>query len=163
MLPDLSGYNIIPFFRASSECIIIMLSALEDSKSKHIAYQHGADDYVTKPFDMFILLDKLRVVSKRLISQMGILYIGDIILDTKMNTLQCNDRVAYLQPSQSRLLEDLYQSYLFPHSQPLISGESQYMIISRLRKQIQEIGSTSVFIESRYSKGYALIILGDAH
>ena len=41
MLPDLSGYNIIPFFRASSECIIIMLSALEDSESKHIAYLSG--------------------------------------------------------------------------------------------------------------------------
>jgi DNA-binding response OmpR family regulator len=163
MLPDLLGYNIIPFFRTASECRIIMLSALEDSKSKHLAYQHGADDYITKPFDVFILLDKLRVISKRIISQMGIIYIGDTILDTKKNILQCNSRIAYLQPSQCRLLVDLYKSYLFPNNQLVISGESQYMIVSRLRKHIQEIRSTSVFIESRYSKGYTLVILEDVH
>ncbi len=169
MLPGGSGYELVPFFREYEHCRILMLTALNDAASKKASYSSGADDYITKPFDMFELIYKLRAVSRQLLSHMQVIQIGDMTLQTEEHLLHRGEKRAYLQPSQTRLLRKLYLAYLEhetyseePAAVPS-KGEpdSTYMQISRLRKKIREVDSQTVLIESVYGKGYTLSIIDE--
>mgnify|MGYP003347330448 CR=1 FL=1 len=59
MLPDGSGHDVCREIRATSTVPIIMLTALDDEVDKVVGLELGADDYITKPFDIEEL--KLRV------------------------------------------------------------------------------------------------------
>ena len=62
MMPDMDGYEVCRQLRsedATKNTLIIILSAKTDSEAIQKAYQSGADDYITKPFDFPVLLDKM--------------------------------------------------------------------------------------------------------
>ena len=65
MLPDCSGIDVCRELRAWSDLPIIVLSAVTDEPSKIEALQHGADDYVTKPFAPGELVARLQAVLRR--------------------------------------------------------------------------------------------------
>ncbi len=172
MLPREQGHTLIPYLREFKETYILMLTALDDSSSKRLCYTLGADDYMTKPFDMHELLFKLQAVSRRLISRRNIFRIGDIILDMEASQVQCHERTVPLQPSQAKLLKALYQkynehTYLTKHdlsewNRAEFDTEENpriHTLTARLRKNLSELGCTRLMIESVYGKGYQLIIL----
>jgi two-component system, OmpR family, KDP operon response regulator KdpE len=64
-LPDISGLDVIRAVRAYSSVPIVVLSARVASSDKITALDLGADDYVTKPFDVNELLARLRAVTRR--------------------------------------------------------------------------------------------------
>jgi two-component system KDP operon response regulator KdpE len=64
-LPDLDGVEVCKRIRAFSEVPILVLSALGSEERKVEALDHGADDYVTKPFGMAELEARLRVLLRR--------------------------------------------------------------------------------------------------
>ena len=169
MLPGGSGYELVPFFREFENCRILMLTALDDAASKKASYSAGADDYITKPFDMFELIYKLRAVSRQLQSTMQVIQIGDMTLHTEEHILRRGEKKAYLQPAQSRLLRKLYFAYLeqetYSDEPTAVSSkgepDSTYMQISRLRKKIREVDSQTVLVESVYGKGYTLSIIDE--
>src|ERR1700753_4287325 len=59
-LPDQDGFSVIQEIRKSALTPIIVLSARNDVEGKVKALELGADDYVTKPFDMEELLARLK-------------------------------------------------------------------------------------------------------
>ena len=61
-LPGLGGIGVIEALRGWSTVPIIVLTARDDEQSKVIALDAGADDYITKPFGMPALLEKIRAV-----------------------------------------------------------------------------------------------------
>jgi two-component system KDP operon response regulator KdpE len=65
-LPDLDGVDVIRSLRAWTDVPIIVLSGRAGSSDKIAALDAGADDYVTKPFNIEELLARMRVVSRRL-------------------------------------------------------------------------------------------------
>ncbi|WP_375492944.1 response regulator transcription factor [uncultured Jatrophihabitans sp.] len=65
-LPDMSGVDVIRSVRAFATTPIIVLSARSGSADKVHALDLGADDYVTKPFNMDELLARLRATNRRL-------------------------------------------------------------------------------------------------
>jgi two-component system KDP operon response regulator KdpE len=82
-LPDLDGVEVIGGLRGWTDVPIIVLSGRADSTDKVAALDAGADDYVTKPFNMDELLARMRAVSRR---QAGDdtppqVRIGDVIVD----------------------------------------------------------------------------------
>src|ERR1700723_2554784 len=82
-LPDLDGVEVIAGLRGWTDVPIIVLSGRADSTDKVAALDAGADDYVTKPFNMDELLARMRAVSRR---QAGDdtppqVRIGDVIVD----------------------------------------------------------------------------------
>jgi DNA-binding response OmpR family regulator len=172
MLPKEQGYMLIPSLREYKETYILMLTALNDSYNKQFCYMLGADDYMTKPFDMYELLYKLQAVGRRVVSRKNIFRIGDIILDMETNRVQCHERTVPLQPSQAKLLKALYQkynehTYLTKHDlsewhRAEFDAEENpriHTLAARLRKNLLEIGCTRLMIESVYGKGYRLVIL----
>jgi len=64
-LPDLDGVEVCSRIRAFSDVPVIVLSALGSEARKVEALDHGADDYVTKPFGMAELEARLRVLLRR--------------------------------------------------------------------------------------------------
>jgi two-component system KDP operon response regulator KdpE len=64
-LPDIDGMSVIQAFRSWSKAPIIVLSGRTGSGDKIGALDSGADDYVTKPFDMAELLARLRAALRR--------------------------------------------------------------------------------------------------
>jgi DNA-binding response OmpR family regulator len=144
-----------------------MLTALDDDQSKRIAYENGADDYITKPFDINELIYKLTAISRRLLFEQKQVEIGDITFDPLTNLLRCQEKSFYIQPSQMKLLKQLYTKYLeetyFPKNGLAgmegveLSEESRIQtLIARLRKNLIDIGSKTISIETLYGKGYRL-------
>jgi two-component system KDP operon response regulator KdpE len=64
-LPDIDGLDVIRALRGSSNVPIVVLSARVGSSDKVLALDLGADDFVTKPFDMNELLARLRAATRR--------------------------------------------------------------------------------------------------
>ena len=65
MLPELDGWQVCREIRKKSQCPIIMLTAKGEVFDKVLGLELGADDYVTKPFSMKILLKKVYVILSR--------------------------------------------------------------------------------------------------
>ncbi len=61
-LPDLDGLTLLAQLREWSHVAVIVLTARDDEQSRLRAFEIGADDYVTKPFDMTDLIERISVV-----------------------------------------------------------------------------------------------------
>ena len=65
-LPDGSGFDFCEEIRKSSNVHIIMLTALDQEVDIVTGYEIGADDYITKPFSLIVLISKVNAVMKRI-------------------------------------------------------------------------------------------------
>lgn len=65
MLPKIDGYGVCEVIRQSSDVPIIMLTALDDEQNQLKGLDLQADDYITKPFSMPVLLRKIGAVLRR--------------------------------------------------------------------------------------------------
>lgn len=65
VLPDGEGINLIPRFRANSNAPIIVISGKSDTTEKVVCLEMGADDYMTKPFELRELSARIKAVLRR--------------------------------------------------------------------------------------------------
>jgi two-component system OmpR family response regulator len=65
MLPGQSGLELCAEFRKSSDTPIILLTAKTEEKDRIAGLEHGADDYVTKPFSPLELMARIKAVMRR--------------------------------------------------------------------------------------------------
>ena len=65
MLPKIDGYGVCEVIRQKSDVPIIMLTAMDDEESQLKGLDLQADDYITKPFSMPVLLRKIAAVLRR--------------------------------------------------------------------------------------------------
>ena len=111
-LPDLDGVDVVKGIRAWSATPILVLSARTDSHDKVQALDAGADDYVTKPFDVDELLARLRAVTRRGggTGPRDTVLLGDVTVDLDATTATRADGTAVrLTPTEWRLLAALLQ------------------------------------------------------
>jgi two-component system KDP operon response regulator KdpE len=109
-LPDLTGMDVIRGVRAYSETPIVVLSARTASSEKISALDVGADDYVTKPFNIGELLARLRAVTRRSGQPEAheSIRIGTVTLDLAAKTAADDSgEKIHLTPTEWRLLEAL--------------------------------------------------------
>jgi DNA-binding response OmpR family regulator len=83
MLPSLDGFAITRELRKESLIPIVMLTARTDATDVIVGLELGADDYVTKPFDMPVLVARCRAVLRRASSEPAetLVRVGDIEVD----------------------------------------------------------------------------------
>jgi len=109
-LPDISGLDVIRGLRGYTSVPIIVLSARTGSTDKVTALDLGADDYVTKPFNIDELLARLRAATRRAAANESLppVRIGSTVVDleAKVVTDSSGDRV-HLTPTEWHLLEAL--------------------------------------------------------
>lgn len=65
MLPGLDGLTVCSKIREESNVPVIMLTAKSEGRDKLIGFEYGADDYITKPFDILELKARIRVILRR--------------------------------------------------------------------------------------------------
>ena len=65
MLPKIDGFAVCQLIRRQSQVPILMLTALDGEEQQLRGYGLDIDDYITKPFSMAVLLEKIRVILRR--------------------------------------------------------------------------------------------------
>ena len=110
MLPGKNGFEILRYLRQEKiKTPIIMLTAKSEIDDKLNGLEHGADDYITKPFAMRELIARIKAVLKRTnnIENTDYLEYGDIVLDLKNAKLMCNNNEIQISGKELELLEQL--------------------------------------------------------
>ena len=86
MIPKIDGFAVCELIRKRSDVPLMFMSALSDDKSLIKAYDMMADDYVTKPFSMPVLIRKVKALIRRTDSSSSgkdrILSYEDLLIDT---------------------------------------------------------------------------------
>jgi DNA-binding response OmpR family regulator len=112
MLPGLSGTAVARKLReARNQTPILMLTARDSTADTVAGLDSGADDYLTKPFSIDVLLARLRAVSRRgVIARPLCLEIGDVRLDPASHGVTRAGVELALTPREYRLLELLMRN-----------------------------------------------------
>jgi two-component system alkaline phosphatase synthesis response regulator PhoP len=115
MLPGTDGTEVARRLKSDSRTAqipIIMLTAKSEETDVVVGLTLGADDYVTKPFSVKILLARLNTVLRRAESQqptenMGLLKAGPLTIDTSKHEVTVNGELANLTLTEFKLLSAL--------------------------------------------------------
>lgn len=113
MLPGLDGLSLIERLRSEKVCFpIIVLSAKRAIEDRVLCLQHGADDYVSKPFAFTELLARTQAVMRRArgASEPSRLEVSDVVLDRFSREVTRAGRRIDLQPREFALLEHLMRN-----------------------------------------------------
>jgi DNA-binding response OmpR family regulator len=112
MLPGMSGTAVARKLREGrNQTPILMLTARDAPADVVTGLDSGADDYLTKPFSIEILLARLRAVSRRgAVARPVCLEIGDIRLDPASHRVTRGEELLALTPREYRLLELLMRN-----------------------------------------------------
>ena len=86
MLPDVSGFELGRVLRHGGKTPIIILSARGEKADKLTGLRLGADDYVTKPFDMEELVARINTVLRRVRPTIDAIRLGGVTIDFRSST-----------------------------------------------------------------------------
>jgi two-component system KDP operon response regulator KdpE len=110
-LPDIDGLALVPTIRANTAAPIIVVSAREQDSDKVKALDHGANDYLTKPFSVPELMARIRVAlrNRALVGSTPrtIVSFGDYRLDLSGRQLLREDQHVLLSATEFKLLSTL--------------------------------------------------------
>ena len=108
MMPKIDGYAVCEIIRRTSHIPIIMLTAMDEEEAQVKAFELQADDYITKPFSLKLVLMRIEAVIRRTkakIENHTILISHGIKLDTAEHTVKVNDTEIYLTQLEFDILE----------------------------------------------------------
>jgi two-component system KDP operon response regulator KdpE len=114
-LPDIDGVEVVRGLRGWTTVPILILSGRDHSRAKVNALDAGADDYVTKPFNVDELLARLRAIARRTGDETAepVVRVGDYLVDLQARRVTAADDAATtvddvrLTPTEWQLLEEL--------------------------------------------------------
>jgi two-component system, OmpR family, KDP operon response regulator KdpE len=112
-LPDIQGLDLLRTIRERDESVpVVVLSSRSDEAAKVDALDHGANDYVTKPFGMDELLARMRTALRHQLHVQGerpVFRAGDLSVDLVRRIVKVSDREVKLSPKEYELLRVLVQ------------------------------------------------------
>lgn len=167
MLPLKTGEEVLKELRKVKQTPVIIISAKSEVYSKIELFKIGADDYITKPFDIDEVMLRIQAVLRRTEQQVTeLLEFKDIKLDTNSKRVYVNDREITCTVTEYEILElmlknpkmifskqRLYESVL---GDAYLSDDNTMNVhISNLRKKIAK-HTTEEYIETVYGLGYRL-------
>ncbi|ANE47829.1 PhoB family transcriptional regulator [Paenibacillus swuensis] len=122
MLPELNGIEVLRRFRQNNTATPVMMVTARDTIPEKVSgFEHGANDYVTKPFAIEELLARIRNLL-RLVQQQGVtshlIEVDDLSIDTRTRSVIRSGRNVELTPKEFDLL-----AYLAERSNQVISRE----------------------------------------
>jgi len=168
MLPDGSGLEILEKFRKTGKKTpVLILSALGGVQDRVCGLDHGADDYLVKPFEPAELLARVRALVRRKYTQPDpIISIADLSINTRTREVKRGDRHIELKPKEYSVLEILARNINAPITRTMMwehlydwdyDGMSNTVdvYVSRLRAKIDKEGERAL-IHTVRGVGYML-------
>ena len=168
-LPYFNGYYWCTEIRKISQVPIIFVSSQSDRMDIVMAIQMGADDFISKPFDLTVALAKIQALLRRTYDFTGndvYLSYQQVYLKTNELKVQYQDQEVALTKNEIKILEVLFlQKGAFVSREAImmklwendsfIDDNTLAVNINRLRKKLAEINVTS-FIVTKKGFGYGL-------
>jgi DNA-binding response OmpR family regulator len=173
-LPGMDGLDALPHFRQRFGSPVIFLTARRRELDEVLGLELGADDYITKPFDLDVLLAHIKAVLRRGHPQQVLeppgpapISVGDLAIDPVAHTVTVGERPIILPPREFDLLYTLAQQpgrvmavddLIARVWGPEYEGESQvvYVHVRWLREKIEQNPNNPQRIITVRGVGYKL-------
>lgn len=153
MLPDIKGWDVCAELRRNKFTTpILMLTALDSIENKIRGLDSGADDYLTKPFDLGELLARVRSLMRRQTQQKtSIIQVGDLTMDTSERTVTRAGKDIKLSAKEFAMLE-----YFVLHKNKVLTREmiSEHVWDMNFDPQSNVIDSFVRFLRQKVDKDF---------
>ena len=172
MMPGMSGSDACMKIREFSDVPVIMLTARSEDADKLMGFACGADDYITKPFNILEVKARIRALLRRSTAaarpaeaQRSLLTVGDLSLDTQQRVAIRDGQVIDLTAKEYDLMELLMKNprrvYSRESLMDLVWGYSYAgdyrtvdVHIRRLREKLEKTPAEPVYIMTKWGVGY---------
>ncbi|MCR5585443.1 MAG: response regulator transcription factor [Lachnospiraceae bacterium] len=169
MLPKMNGYDVCREIREFSDVPVIMLTAKDQDMDKIMGLEYGADDYVTKPFNIVEVKARikaiLRRVGKREEKEAATVTFGELTVDAENRRALLNGVDAGLTAKEFDILQLLSSNpdKIYDRDKLLTAvwGEDFYgdartvdVHIRRLREKIEKDPGNPDYIHTKWGIGY---------
>lgn len=169
-LPFFDGYHWCRQIREVSQVPIIFLSSAGENMNIIMAMNMGADDFISKPFDLDVLTAKIQALLRRTYSfskDYSILTFHDVLLNLMDSTLSFRDQKIPLTKNELKILQVLFEHPgaivsrndlmdALWQSDQFIDDNTLSVNVNRLRKKLLDIG-LSDFIVTKKGNGYMVV------
>ena len=171
MLPVFDGFEVLRQIRESSALPIIMLTAKGDDMDKILGLEYGADDYITKPFNILEVKARIKASMRRsqkpadTVSSNKVIVKGEMRIDVEGRSVKINENEINLTAKEFDLLE-----LLVTHPNKVYSREKLLSIvwgyeypgdvrtvdvhIRRLREKVESNPSEPKYVYTKWGVGY---------
>ena len=171
MLPKLDGFEVCQQIREFSDVPIVMLTAKGDDMDKILGLEYGADDYITKPFNILEVKARIKAIMRRTgrkekdTKDPKMIVKGDLKLDCESRRVFSKDREINLTAKEFDLLEllahnpnkvysredllNLVWGYEYPGDARTVDVH-----IRRLREKIEVNPSDPKYVYTKWGVGY---------
>ena len=106
MLPRLDGFSVLRELRKAKRTPVLLLTARDATADKVKGFDSGADDYVTKPFEIDELTARVRALIRRSANQPSpVIEVGDVRIDTAARTVKKDGEPVTLTAKEYALVE----------------------------------------------------------
>ena len=172
MLPKIDGLSACQMIREFSNVPIIMVTAKGEDMDKIMGLEYGADDYITKPFNILELKARIKAILRRSVKKVetpvqnkNIIKIRDIEINTESRRAFINKKETNLTAKEFDLLELLMKNIGKVYSRENLldtiwgygypgDARSVDVHVRRLREKIEERPSERKYIHTKWGVGY---------
>ncbi len=171
MLPKLNGFEVCQHIREFSNVPIVMLTAKGDDMDKILGLEYGADDYITKPFNILEVKARIKAIMRRVTpakekkAESSVIEMGEV-------RLECDDRRTYIKGKEVNLTAKEFEvlELLIKNPNKVYSRESLLKLvwgedypgdvrtvdvhIRRLREKIELSPSEPKYVHTKWGVGY---------
>ncbi len=171
MLPKLTGFEVCQQIREFSSVPVVMLTAKGDDMDKILGLEYGADDYITKPFNILEVKARLKAIMRRTApkenkdAKRTMLESGDMKLDTENRRVYVSDKEVNLTSKEFEVLELLMRNPGKVYSREALLNSvwgTDYpgdvrtvdVHVRRLREKVEVNPSEPRFVHTKWGSGY---------
>lgn len=172
MLPGLSGFEVCQQIREFSDVPIVMLTAKGEDMDKILGLEYGADDYITKPFNILEVKARIKAIMRRTVAKEAakpandtVIKRGDMTIDREGRRVYIEDKEINLTAKEFDVLELLLLNPNKVYSREklltLVWGEDYPgdvrtvdVHIRRLREKIEKNPSEPRYVHTKWGVGY---------
>ena len=171
MLPKMDGFEVCQAIREFSDMPIVMLTAKGDDMDKILGLEYGADDYITKPFNILEVKARIKAIMRRTSAtpkkeeNLSIIEKGDLRLDTDSRRLFILGREVNLTAKEFDLMELFIRNENKVYSREALltmvwgndfPGDERTVDVHvrRLREKVESNPSEPKYIHTKWGVGY---------
>lgn len=168
-LPFYNGFYWCTEMRRVSQVPIVFVSSAGDKMNAVMAMNMGADDFITKPFDLDVLAAKVQALIRRTYSfgqTAPLLEHKGVIINFADSSMQVNGEKVDLTKNEFRIMQQLFENRgkivtreeMMKHlwdSECFVDDNTLSVNVTRIRKKLEEVGAVE-FIVTKKGIGYML-------